>query len=715
VKHLQYDFCLVFACENNDFTAGGKACLDVLRHELNMEVSAYKGRGLRQHIFVLVKVPIEVYQKFAELINYRLLLDKVVVREYLERGNREKGINSAMIPHDLTLTTYQPWELIYGRYSSQVDDCLYWREEGQEHSFSEMIRMKLSLLLMQSKVGKKSVISIHTLMKDGTILGCFPFHNDDRKLELFSRLSCFPVATFPVVSSLPVEELRGYVGEKATLIYCFIEHCMQRSIVPGIIGLVIEIYILSSHSFNSPVLPFYGFFSTFWIMFQLLYSWRSREQVLALQWGTLNGDRRHVGEKTEEEDRLEFRGDVVQSYVDGSSMLHYPKRKQDKLIYRSIYRMVALVGVVIGLVACICVIRAHLQAVLGRSASHGVAAVWNSLQVVCLNYLIRRICDILTARENHRTDSLHENSVIKKMFILQSINSYAYLLYIAFIAKYVEQYPTTDGDGCMSVLALNVLVVFLTSISVNAIVEVVSHRWSLYHRKLEYYDIFSDNAPSAPEKEYLLLPYSRSTDLVIHQYARLSVLFGYMALFATALPASVALFIIALLVELHVDMRRMLLWFQRPFPTATQDIGLWSKVFWILSIASIITNAAIMSFTMNTFDHDFHDSVRYWMFILYQWIGLIVVLQLSSSGGDYDHQRCSSSHSSHINYSPPTAVSIQLARTAFIVRQLIDQVRSDLEWTSKGTSAMRSAEKGDDDDDDLVAVTIHDSFDGLPP
>lgn len=715
-KHLQYDFCLVFACENNnDFTAGGKACLDILRHELNMGISAYKGRGLRQHIFALVKVPIEVYKKFAELINYRLLLDKVIVREYLERGNREKGINGAVIPHDLTLTTYQPWELIYGRYSSQVDDCLYWREEGQEHSFSEVVRMKLALSLIQSKAGcKKGCINIHTLMKDGTLLGCFPFHNEDMKLELFSKLSWFPV-----VASLPVEELRGYVGEKATLIYCFIEHCMYRSIVPGIIGLVIEIYILSSQNFNSVVLPFYGLFSTIWIMFQLLQSWRSREQVLALQWGTLNGDRRQVGKEEEgEEDRLEFRGDAVQSYIDGSMMLHYPKRKQDKLIYGSMYRMTALSVVVVGLIACICVIRAHLQVVVGGSASHIVAALLNSLQVVCLNYWIRRVSDVLTFRENHRTDTLHEDSVIKKMFILQSINSYAYLLYIAFIAKYVEENPTSDGSdgsgsgGCMSVLALNILVVFLTSIAMNAVVEVASYRWSLYHRKVEYYDIFSDNTPSAPEKEYLLLPYSRSTDLIVHQYARLSVLFGYMALFATALPASAALFMVALLVELHVDMRRMLLCFQRPFPTAVQDIGTWSSVLWIISIASIVTNAAIMSFTMDIFDH-FNDSVRYWMFILFQWIGLIVVLRLNR--GDYDHQRCSSSRSSHIddNDSMPTAVSIQLARTAFIVRQLIDQVRGDVEWTSKNTAALLSSTEKDNDDDVNDDVTIHDSYDEL--
>jgi len=465
--------------------------------------------------------------------------------------------------------------------------------------------------------------------------------------------------------------------------------------VPGVVGLAIEIYIISSHNFNSAVLPFFGFFSTIWIMFQLQ-SWRNREQTLALQWGTLL-DNRHL------EDRLEFYGDVVLSYVDGSSMLYYPKRKQDDLIYANIYRMVALLTVVVGLVVCIYVTRARLQAVVGGSVSHGMAAVWNSLQITSLNYVIRHVSEVLTSRENHRTDILHEESVVKKMVVLQSINSYSSLIYIAFLAKYVDQCPS---DGCMSVVALNILVVFLTSIVINALVEVISYRWSLYHRKADYYDIFSDNTPSTPEKEYLMLPYSRSTDLVTHQYARLSVLFGYMALFSTAVPASAVLFMIALLVELHVDAWRILLWFQRPFNTADamhHDIGSWSQVLWILSASSIITNAAIMSFTMNSFDH-LDDSMRYWIFILFQWVGLIVLIRLRLRFGD-DNQRSSSSHCDN---SLPTAVSIQVARTAFIVRQLIDQVRDDIEWTTSKNTAIGPLKED-------VDVTIHDSYDGLLP
>lgn len=52
-----------------------------------------------------------------------------------------------------------------------------------------------------------------------------------------------------------------------------------------------------------------------------------------------------------------------------------------------------------------------------------------------------RLCSIvanaLSERENHRTDTQYEDSMIAKIFIFQFVNSYASFFYLAFIAQYV--------------------------------------------------------------------------------------------------------------------------------------------------------------------------------------------------------------------------------------------------------------------------------------
>ncbi|RYH14491.1 hypothetical protein EON65_33545, partial [archaeon] len=47
------------------------------------------------------------------------------------------------------------------------------------------------------------------------------------------------------------------------------------------------------------------------------------------------------------------------------------------------------------------------------------------------------VANALSERENHRTDTQYEDSMIAKIFIFQFVNSYASFFYLAFIAQFV--------------------------------------------------------------------------------------------------------------------------------------------------------------------------------------------------------------------------------------------------------------------------------------
>lgn len=56
--------------------------------------------------------------------------------------------------------------------------------------------------------------------------------------------------------------------------------------------------------------------------------------------------------------------------------------------------------------------------------------------------------------------------------------------------------------------------------------------------------------------------------------------------------------------------------YQRPAPSGAQDIGTWMSIFQFLSVSAVITNAALVCFTMNVLWDRFDLSGRLW-YVLY--------------------------------------------------------------------------------------------------
>ncbi len=99
---------------------------------------------------------------------------------------------------------------------------------------------------------------------------------------------------------------------------------------------------------------------------------------------------------------------------------------------------------------------------------------------------------------------------------------------------------------------------------------------------------------------------------------------------------------------------------QRPIPVAAEDIGTWQTIFLILSIISVVTNAGLICFTMDTFDDYENKSIRLWVFILFQWVCFIIQFSIMAAIPDI-----------------PEEILIQQDRQKFIVSKLIDKIADD--------------------------------------
>ncbi len=340
-----------------------------------------------------------------------------------------------------------------------------------------------------------------------------------------------------------------------------------------------------------------------WSVFMLEF-WKRKEKDFAIRWGTLDF------EETEK-DRSEFKGQSIKSFIQNGKMTYYPTSTRCINMSQSTVVVVALIAAVVGAVAGIYLMRKSLEHAVG-SAAQSITSVVNVVQIQLMNFTYNFVVTELTNRENHRTETDYEDSMITKLFVFQFVNSYASFFYLAFFAQYFG--GECGDDGCMTVLAVNLAIVYGSRLVTGNLTELFIPYLSYKYRYNK--EILTSSAEmSRPEKEFYLDTYdSRKSSLV--DYAEVAIQFGYNALFATALPISSFFSLASNFVEIKGDAWKLVNIFQRPVPVAAEDIGSWQTIFLLLTVASVITNAALIVFTMNDLD-GYSEQFRYWIFIGY--------------------------------------------------------------------------------------------------
>lgn len=149
-----YDLCMVFPSLNDagiELNEKGVQCMAKLR-EHAFETFTYIGNDKEKSIFVLLRAPLDKLRAFADINNFSFLLDPNVAKAKLEAGNPSKNIAGVFLEHQPDITKLEPFSNLYGEYSRLVDESLFFRESDRhDHPFSRSIRLKLSVLILQSR------------------------------------------------------------------------------------------------------------------------------------------------------------------------------------------------------------------------------------------------------------------------------------------------------------------------------------------------------------------------------------------------------------------------------------------------------------------------------------------------------------------------------------------------------------------------------------
>ena len=210
-------------------------------------------------------------------------------------------------------------------------------------------------------------------------------------------------------------------------------------------------------------------------------------------------------------------------------------------------------------------------------------------------------------------------------------------------------------------LGLNLIIIFGTRLVSGNITElVIPWAMDMVNRGVScvVQSVTKAGPKTRPEKEMTLTPYD-SSEAVTAEFAEVAIQMGYQTLFACALPVASTLALLSNIVEIRGDAWKLLRLHQRPKPQMVEDIGAFQTIFTILAICSVITNALLVRFTMNTLN-SLGSYKQWWVFIAFQWglfflMGAVAVL-IEDESGDID---------------------IQKGRAAFYQSKIVDKARDD--------------------------------------
>jgi hypothetical protein len=122
------------------------------------------------------------------------------------------------------------------------------------------------------------------------------------------------------------------------------------------------------------------------------------------------------------------------------------------------------------------------------------------------------------------------------------------------------------------------------------------------------------------ERDFLKNPF----DTQKHEFktfADVIIQFGYTSLFISAFPLLSLFTFCVNIFHFRYETQLFFTCYQRPIPRSAENIGEWSNIMDVMIMVSMVTNAAIVIFTMKSFAPYLSMTSQIWLFILIQWGG----------------------------------------------------------------------------------------------
>eukprot|EP00903_Cladosiphon_okamuranus_P010788 g10194.t1 len=428
----------------------------------------------------------------------------------------------------------------------------------------------------------------------------------------------------------PLDDIRGYFGEKMAFYFAWLGFYAWALIVPALCGIGVEIYVMTQGitfdetGWNYCQVSFAAGVVLWSAVYQEL--WAREEKVIAVKWGT-------SGFEEVEKDRPNFEGDKDspgggrrRSPVTNTFQTYYPDHKRKVRQALGLVVVLLFVAGLLMLVGLVEWLEHYLEADLGYDWASYATSVLASLQIQFLSFVYSRVVRRLNDFENYRTETAYQNNLIFKTFLFQMFNNYSALCYTAFIED--EVYGCTES--CMKEVRMLLVAIFgvrFIMVGMEVVVPLVASRMlnAAAKNKIGSAEKGKDDgerrssetagtgdttrgrggvsggrgAEEEPIEAELRLPEYGGP---FSDYSEIVLQYGYITMFASALPIVTFFAITEVLLQIRTDSYKMVSLMRRPDAEMAEGVGMWSTLMEAMGILAVLTNTGIICFTGGALD-----------------------------------------------------------------------------------------------------------------
>lgn len=440
-------------------------------------------------------------------------------------------------------------------------------------------------------------------------------------------------------STIDIEAIQNYFGEKVALYFNFLMYHTKRLYYIGLFGIVIFIVdqclfnyvgieddpnkVFDANNLTSKDIALIVFklnrivLAIATVIWSSVYleNWKRQQQFFAVKYGMTEFE-------NNENKRPSFSGTFIRNLASSAfNVLHYPsiKRLGTTAFTYFIVTLIILLSIVIS-GSCM-LIRVAFQ----NDGDKNVMLVYffpafiNYTAVKIIEFLYYKIAMLFNMKENHETLTRFEDSLINKIFIFNFFNTFNSYFIIGFI-KYIQ---TRTGVGLIFGKCVNTNIVY--QIHFSCYEELQGQTWSFFVLTFVYnfFEILipmlikcckrkfqgvSRKYPWGKIDEIIEKEYSRSEfmaapeiDGVLTDYSEVTVQFASLSFFGVVFPLAYILSYVTSIFEIHIDKILYMSYIRRPIPRSAADIGNWQYILEAVSFFTIFINAGLIVFTSEAF------------------------------------------------------------------------------------------------------------------
>lgn len=249
---------------------------------------------------------------------------------------------------------------------------------------------------------------------------------------------------------------------------------------------------------------------------------------------------------------------------------------------------------------------ADLTSYLANNFTKATAGFINFLAISILNDVYEYLAVWLTDMEHLRTQTEYDDSFTLKTYLLQFINTYASLFYIAFLkgtlfGKSFKRFFNLKQDecgpgGCFLDLIEQMATIMILKQLFNLL------RVYLWPRLKRYFTSVKISKEMKRDESLLricsdmkLMEFTAKT--LSSNYRAMIFQYGFVTFFGAAFPLAPFFALVYNIIKIRLDARNLLVYYRRPAFARCKSIGIWYNILNSISKLAIATNGLIIAFT----------------------------------------------------------------------------------------------------------------------